>query len=372
MTNATLLVRFRRHAPGLACGTAGVAAAWAVHLLLPPVALLTAAVLLGVVVANLGLVPPATRPGLGFASRRLMRAGVVLLGLQVSLADIAGLGWRTVAVVLGIVMTTFFGTRWLGRRLGLSDHLALLVASGFAICGASAIAAVNGAVGHSREDDEDTVTAVALVALCGSMAIVVLPFAGHVLGMSPVTFGRWAGASVHDVGQVVATASIVGPAALAPAMAVKLIRVATLAPVAAGVGAAHRRRVRAARAAEPRAARAVVLQPVAANAPAAGSFRTAPSETHHPAGPGRRPPVLPAFVAGFTLLIIVRTTGRVPGAVLDLAQTGQNLLFAAALFALGTFVRVWGLLGSGRRALGLGFASWALIAVVSYLGVLAS
>lgn len=324
--------------PGLIAATAGVAAAWTVHLLLPPVALLTAAVLLGVIGANVGAVPGSARPGLGFAARRLMRAGVVLLGLQVSLTEIAGLGWRTVVVVLAIVATTFSGTRWLGRRLGLSDHLSLLVASGFAICGASAIAAVNGAIGHSREDDEDTVTAVALVALCGSLAIAVLPLAGHLLGMDPATFGRWAGASVHDVGQVVAAASLAGPAALAPAMAVKLIRVATLAPIAAAISATHRT--------------------------AATSARGTAT--------GKRPALLPAFVVGFLVLIALRTSGWVPGQVVEVAHTVQDLLFAAALFGLGSFVRVRTLLGTKRKALLLGFGSWALIAVVSYVCLVGS
>lgn len=321
----------RRYGPGLGVAALGVVGALIVHRLVGSVAMLTAAVALGVVAANTGILPGVAKAGLGFAGKRLMRVGVVLLGLQVSLSEIFALGWATVAMVLATVAATFFGTQWLGRRMGLSPRLSLLVATGFSICGASAVAAVNGALGSTDEkDDRDTVIAVALVTLCGSLAIVLLPPIGHLLGLAPADFGRWAGASVHDVGQVVATASVAGPAALAPAVAVKLIRVATLAPIVSGVALRQRRT----------------------------------------GVDGKRPPLLPLFVAGFLVMIAVRTAGWLPPGVLSGAKTVQDIAFAAALFGLGSAVRLRDLARTGRKALLLGLASWFLIAAVSYAGIL--
>ena len=326
--------RGRELGPGLAACTAGLLAAWGVHRLVGAIPLLTAALLLGIIAVNAGILPELTRAGSRFAASTLMRAGVVLLGLQVALTDIAGLGWQTIVMTVFVLLATLFGTRWLGRRMGLSARTSLLVASGFAICGASAVAAVDSVLGDDRDGgrERDAATAVALVTLCGTLAIVVMPVAGHLLGLTAYDQGRWVGASVHDVGQVVATATVAGPAALVPAVAVKLVRVAMLAPVTTAIALRVRR-----------------AEPVTG---------------------ARRPPVLPVFLVAFLAMVALRSTGELPQAVLDGASALKDLLFAAALFGLGSAVRLGPLIRTGRRALLLGLTSWVLIAGVSYAGVL--
>jgi uncharacterized integral membrane protein (TIGR00698 family) len=316
--------------PGLAVTAVGVALAWEVDRLLPTVATLTAAVVLGVVASNLRLLPRAARPGLDLAGKRLMRLGIVLLGLKLALGEVLALGWQTLLVVVAVVAATFFGTRWLGTRVGLPGDQALLIATGFSICGASAVAAMNGV---TDSDEDDVVTAVALVTLCGSLAIVVLPLLHHPLGLTDLQFGRWAGASVHDVGQVVAVAQTAGPAALAQAVVVKLMRVALLAPIVAGTAVARRRRSAA------------------------------------PAG-ARRPPIVPLFVLGFLAMVALRSTGVVPLSLVNNVESLDNLLLAAALFGLGSAVDVRRLVRTGGRALLVGLASWLMIAGVAYAGVL--
>jgi uncharacterized integral membrane protein (TIGR00698 family) len=322
--------------PGLSITAAAVAIAWAVNVFEPTVSPLTCAVLLGAVVANLRLLPRGARPGLGFAGKRLMRLGIVLLGLKLALADVAALGWQTLLVTVAVVLLTFLGTQWLGRRMGLPGDQPLLVATGFSICGASAVAAMN-SVTDSEEDD--VITSVALVTLCGTLAIALLPLLQHPLGLGDVPFGRWVGASVHDVGQVVATAQTAGPTALGQAVVVKMMRIAMLAPLVASVALARRRR--------PAAARGGTAQ-------AAGA---------------RRPPLVPLFVLGFLAMVAVRSTGILDTAQVNLSQDAANLLMAAGLFALGTGVDVRRLARTGGRAVALGLASWLLIAAVAYAGV---
>ncbi|MBT2383801.1 putative sulfate exporter family transporter [Streptomyces sp. ISL-11] len=326
--------------PGLAMAAVGVAVAWAVHLLVPAVPMLTAAVVLGIAAAHTpgvrARVRGAGRPGLTLAGKRLMRIGIVLLGLKLGLDDVLGLGWATVAMVAGVVAATFFGTLWLGRRLGLRGDQPLLIATGYSICGASAIGAVSEVSGS---DEEDVATSVALVTLCGTLAIAVLPLLHHPLGLDDAQFGRWVGAGVHDVGQVVATAQTAGPAALTDAVLVKLMRVAMLAPLVAAVALS----VRARRA-------------------ASGAPSGAPS--------GKRPALVPLFVLGFLAMVAVRTTGQVPSGVLDVAQHAQELLLAAALFGLGSAVHLPTLTRTGGRVAALGLCSWVVIAGASYGGVL--
>ncbi|MEV6397681.1 putative sulfate exporter family transporter [Streptomyces sp. NPDC051907] len=329
-----------RRLPGLALAALGVAVAWAVHRLLPDVPMLTAAVVLGIVAAHLPrartLVRGAARPGLSYAGKRLMRIGIVLLGLKLSLDDVLGLGWATVAMVLGVVAATFLGTWWLGRRMGLPGDQPLLIASGYAICGASAIGAVSEA---ADSDERDAATSVALVTLCGTLAIAVLPLLQGPLGLSDAEFGRWVGASVHDVGQVVATAQTAGPNALGEAVLVKLMRVAMLAPLVAAVALSVRGRRRAR---------------------AAGG----------PQGGRQRLPIVPLFVVGFLAMVVLRSTGLLPAAAIDGAQHAQELLLAAALFGLGSAVDLPSLTRTGGRVAALGLCAWGVVAGVSYAGVL--
>ncbi|MCX5213914.1 putative sulfate exporter family transporter [Kitasatospora sp. NBC_00240] len=349
----------RGDAPGLLLACLGVAAALGVHQLVPAVPKLTAAVALGIAAAHLpGLRPfvrGAARPGLSTAGRRLMRLGIVLLGLALGADDVLGLGWATVGMVLAVVALTFTGTWWLGRRLGLPGDQSLLVATGYSICGASAIGAVGQAAGS---EEEDIAASVALVTLCGTLAIAVLPLLHQPLGLDDGGFGRWVGASVHDVGQVVATAQSGGPVALREAVLVKLMRVVLLAPLVAGVGLAARRPRRTAGTAK------------GTEATEGTGTAGAPGSSGGRSGAGTRPPVVPLFVAGFLLMIALRSTGAVPAGALTLAQDARELLLAAALFGLGSAVHLPTMMRTGGRIAALGLASWVMIAGVSYAGVL--
>ncbi|MFJ8621809.1 YeiH family protein [Kitasatospora sp. NPDC093550] len=357
----------RGDAPGLLLAALGVAAALGVHAVVPAVPKLTAAVVLGMAAAHLpGLRPVVrgvARPGLSTAGKRLMRIGIVLLGLKLSLDDVLGLGWATVAMVLTVVAATFAGTLWLGRRLGLPGDQPLLVATGYSICGASAIGAVSQAAGS---EEEDVAASVALVTLCGTLAIAVLPLLQHPLGLGEVEFGRWVGASVHDVGQVVATAQTGGPGALREAVLVKLMRVVLLAPLVAGVAVVVRRNLRAARAAAAVGAGGAPVGP-SAGAPGGSGGDTAAEES---VKTGSRPPIVPLFVAGFLAMIVLRTTGVLPERTLGLAGDAQELLLAAALFGLGSAVHLPTMARTGGRIALLGLGSWVVVAGVSYAGVL--
>ena len=322
--------------PGLLAVAAATAVAFGVSRLLPAVNPSTVAVALGALAANLGLHRPALHVGTHIASHRLLRIAVVLLGLQLGLTQLLHLGLGGAAVVVVTVAVTFTGTRLLGRLLGVPPARSLLIATGFSICGASAVAAMEEVAGG---DDDDTAVAVALVTLCGSLAILLLPLLRAPLGLDPVGFGSWVGASVHDVGQTVATANRV-PGALTSAVVVKLSRVVLLAPLVAGVGLSRRRTVTS-----------------TTSGPASGTSS------------GRRPPLLPLFVAGFLGAIALASTGLLPGPVLDVAKTLQGVLLAAALFGLGTGIHLPTLRRTGGRALLLGLLSWLLVAVVAYIGV---
>lgn len=313
--------------PGLALVAAGVAVAMVVTWLLPSVSALTAAVLLGAVVANVVRLPQSLSPGIKLAGRRLLRVGIVLLGLKLVVRDVLALGYEVLALAIVAVVVTFVVTRWLGRMLGVGEGLSLLIATGFSICGASAVAAMNGV---REQDEQDVARALGLVTLFGTAAMFSLPALHPLTGLSPAAYGVWAGGSVHEVAQVVAAAGPVA-GALAIAVAVKLTRVVLLAPMLAAVSVAERRRFPAA---------------------------------------GKRPPIVPLFVVGFLVAAAVRGTEVLPQVVLSTAAFVDNLLLAAGMFALGTAVNLRSLVRSGLPALTLGLLSTIVISVVALTGAL--
>ena len=256
---------------------------------------LLVALVIGVVAAN---TPGVSRHVVGTAPRLdrfLLRSGIVLLGLKVAVTDILALGAPGIAVVLATVVTTYAATQVVGRLLGLERELVTLVAAGFSICGAAAIAAVESSV---RARPKDVALAVALVTVFGTVMIGAIPALGHLLGLTDEQTAIWAGASIHEVAQVLAAASLIGAGGatvLATATTVKLARVSLLAPV----------------------------QVVSA--------RMCRSE-----GTTRRGPLVPLFLVGFLLAVALRTTGVLPQGVLDVAGSVTTLLLSAAMFGLGT------------------------------------
>ena len=331
--------------PGLLLCAVGAAAASVVPLVAPGIPWLTAAVVLGIVA---GQVPAVTRrldsnfaPGIGFASKTLMRAGIVLLGLKLGLGDIADLGLPAILAIVLLVVVAFFATWGLGRMLRLPGPEPVLIAAGFSICGASAIGAMGSATGATLKQQATPVT---LVTLCGTLAIAVLPALRAPLGLSTVEFGHWVGAGVHDVGQVVATAQAAGAGALAIAIVVKLTRVVMLAPMVAIASAIVRKRFDAAE--QPSEQRSEELGETQRDMP-------------------RRPPLVPLFIIGFVAAVLVTTMVDLPTPVLQVADAMQTALLALALFALGTGIHIRSLLRTGWRALIVGLASWALIAVLA-------
>jgi uncharacterized integral membrane protein (TIGR00698 family) len=309
--------------PGLLLAAAGAAAGFGIHALLPWFPWLTASLVLGVAA---GVIPPlrpnldgALKPGLTVASRRLLRLGIVVLGLQLSLRNILALGWLTIVAIVVVVGLSFLITWLIARAFRLEGDQPVLFAAGFSICGVSAVGAMSAARGT---DPKDTGTPIALVTLYGTAAIVVLPALAPLLGLDHVQFGHWVGASVHDVGQVVATAQTLGTVALAAAVVVKLTRVLMLAPMVAITSLLTRRRG---------------------------------TET------GVRPPIVPLFIVGFLALVLVRTFVPLPSEVLSIAVILQSILLSMALFGIGASLRLEQLARSGVRALGAGLVSWVVL-----------
>ena len=191
------------------------------------------AILIGIAFHNLVGTPARAKAGVTFSLRRILRLAIILLGLQLTAAQVAEVGPKGVGVIIVTLLATFAFTKWLGAILGVDRKLAELIAAGTSICGASAVIATNTV---TNAHDEDVAYAVACVTVFGSIAMFAYPLLPGLLQLSPHAYGLWAGASIHEIAQVVAAAFQDGKAAGDFGTIAKLSRVMMLAPVVIGLG----------------------------------------------------------------------------------------------------------------------------------------
>lgn len=288
------------------------------------------ALVIGVAVGTVSAVRPTMLPGAKVAARSLLRVGVALLGTRLTLGAVvdggaAALVGAAVIVTLGLVLGT-----WLARRLDLPDRLGVLIAAGMAICGNSAILALSPII---RAEDRETTYAVSTITVFGLIGVLLLPVLGRAMGLTDDVFGTWAGLSVNDTAQVVATGYAYSAPAGDTATIVKLTRNLAIAPVLLG---------------------AALLVPGARTT----STRLAVVRA------------VPWFVVGFVVFAALRSLGvldiPVPwgGTLADAMSTAATWLILMALAGVGASADLRAVLGIGARPFVLGVVLWVVIVVV--------
>lgn len=223
--------RLREFLPGLLlCGTASLAAAWlSEHYGFP---LILLGLLIGLALSFVSE-DERTAPGLDFASKQFLRLGIVVLGLQVTFAQVMMLGLLPF-LGLALVMAVAFGTGVVAAKaLGQGREAGILAGGATAICGASAALALYGVIGKERLDQARFSVTLVGVALASAIAMSIYPLLASLLELTDTQAGFLIGASVHDVAQAIGGAFSFSDEAGASATIVKLARVAMLAPVVA-------------------------------------------------------------------------------------------------------------------------------------------
>lgn len=276
--------------------------------------------------------PALVVPGVRLAAGPLLRAAVVLLGLQLTLADLLSLGLAGLAVTVTALLATFALTLWLGRRLGVAPELARLIAAGTSICGASAVAATRSVTGAGAGD---TAYAVACVTLFGTLAMVLMPLVPPLAGLDAAGYGLFVGASVHEVAQVAGAGFRHSAEAGEAAMVAKLSRVLLLAPMVLVLAAWCRR------------------------------GRTGDNTG---GGTAARLPV-PWFVFGFLAMVLVASSVELPDPVRTGAGEATTFLMTMALAGLGLSTDLREIRARGARPLLLAAIAALFIAALSLLMV---
>ncbi len=172
--------------------------------------------------------------GLEFASKKLLKLAIILLGASLNIATIISVGQTSLIVMLFTLFTCFVSAFFLGRLFGLDWKLTSLISSGAAICGGSAIVSVAPVI---KAEDRDVAYALSVIFLFDMLMIVLLPAMGRTLGLTDSGYGLWAGTAVHDTSSVVAAGYALGEAAGDFATMVKLTRTLFIIPVVVGYSA---------------------------------------------------------------------------------------------------------------------------------------
>jgi len=290
------------------------------------------AIVLGLLLGNTAYPRVALRShaGVELARQRLLRLGIVLFGLRLSVQDIAAVGLAAV-VVDAVMLAGTFCLAWLaGRRLfGLDRDTVILIGAGSAICGAAAVMATEPLL---KARPERLAVAVATVVAFGTLAMVLYPLlyqwnaqVGWV-ALAPQAYGVYVGSTVHEVAQAVVAGAAVSSEAANVAVIAKMVRVMMLAPF-------------------------LLLLSWGLRRPAAAS----------PAG--RTRVTIPWFAIGFLLVVAFNSTPFVPHALVPPALLLDEWLLAVAMFALGLTTHVSAIRQAGMRPMALAglLAAWLLV-----------
>ena len=285
------------------------------------------ALLCGIFLANIGLESSWAKPSLSFASSQLLKIGVALIGFRLTFSEILEIGSLSgVLVIISVVFISFFLIKWMAEKASVSKPLTILLAAGFPICGISAIAAVKPLSGA---DDEETGYAVGLITIFGSISILFFSILHLIFDIEINTLGWWIGLSVHDTSQVVAAASAISESSLDSAMVVKMGRILLLAPMLLMISLMKQQGIHS--------------------------------------GQQQRFPI-PIFIIGFVVAAAIGSANIFSKGFLDSIDAVRTFLITAAMFGLGSGIRLKSIKELGAKPLRVGFIAWITVLFLAGVG----
>ncbi|MGN6251097.1 MAG: YeiH family protein [Marmoricola sp.] len=321
-----------RSLPGLLVAAALAVAAEAVGGRLPLLGGPVAGIVIGVVLSPFARRRGSLGAGTRVAGRHVLQVAVVLLGAQLSLAEVAAVGVSSLPVMVGTLAACLLTAHVVGRWWGIEADLRTLIGVGTGICGASAIAAVTPVI---RARSTTVAYAIATIFCFNIAAVLLFPLLGHLLGLSQDAFGLFAGTAVNDTSSVVAAASAYGPEAADHAIVVKLTRTLMIIPICIALSALTQRRL----------------------------SRTDGQVARRP----RVTRLVPWFLVGFLIAAGVNSAGVVSPDAHDVVARTAVYLITVALVAIGLSTDFAAIRRTGPRPLLLGAVLWVVVTLTSLL-----
>lgn len=320
---------FGNRAPGLLLAAAIALAAQGLGRLAPLVGGPVFGIVLGILVRNLFAPSGQFTPGIQFAGKQILQWSIIALGFGLSLDQVARTGLESLSVTLVTITVAFLAAWGLGRALKVHDKLKILIGVGTAICGGSAIAAVTPIL---KPDEHDTAFAISTIFLFNLVAVLLFPLLGHLLHLSDLGFGLWAGTAINDTSSVVAAGYSFSKEAGDYATIVKLTRATLIIPICLAL-----------------------------------AFAVAWREKKQGASDFSLKKIFPWFILWFLVASAVRTAGLVPAAIQPAIHMAAEFLIVVALTAIGLSANLRRMASTGARPILLGLGVWAAVSISSLL-----
>ncbi len=248
--------------------------------------------------------------GIAFASRRVLRLGIALLGVRMTTGDVVSLGWPIVILVICGVLSAIVVGWLIGRLCRLPNDHSVLSAGAVAICGASAALAIASILPDHEDHERNTILTVVSVTALSTIAMVFYPILVTTIGFDNATAGVFLGATIHDVAQVVGAGYMISDQTGEISTLVKLMRIACLVPVVVVISLVFRRR---------KAKQAI------------------------------KQPILPLFLVAFIVLVIVNSSGFISVTVRSYLTLASSWCLLTAVAALGVKTSLKALFEVGLR-----------------------
>ncbi|MCV0425013.1 MAG: YeiH family protein [Roseibium sp.] len=271
-----------------------------------------------------------TSDGIAFAARTLLRVGVALLGVRISVEMVQALGLPFLLLVIVGVLATIGFSLLIGRLFGRDRLFSFLSGGAVAICGASAAMAIGSILPKRDHAERDLAFTVITVTVLSTLAMIVYPILTSNLGLNVDETGVFLGGTIHDVAQVVGAGFSISEETGDLSTLVKLIRVTMLAPIVLVAALILRK------GAEPGAA---------------------------------RPPIMPAFVVAFLVLAAFNSVGLIPEMVKDMAGQVSRWALLAAIAAVGMKTSIPKLLEVGGPAIWMVVTQTVFLALFVLAGI---
>lgn len=319
--------RGRELFPGvLACAVVAAAATFLSQHYGAPVMLF--ALILGMAMNFLSGAGPC-KSGIEFAARHVLRWGVALLGLRITAAQVAALGWEPVLIVAVSLVLTIAMSMAAARLMGFDILLGLLSGGATAICGASAALALSAALPPHPFKERITLFTVVGVSALSTFTMILYPMLARALGLDDAAAGIFLGVTIHDVAQVVGAGYGMSQPVGDTATLVKLMRVACLLPV-------------------------ILFAVVYTRATGVATGEA-------------RPPLLPWFVVGFTALMAINSTGWLPAAVSGAGSGLSGWFLVASMAGIGMKTQLRELIVVGLKPVLLMLGETIFLAVLALM-----
>ena len=303
--------------------------------------------------------PIALNEGIQYTSKKLLQYSIVLLGFEMNLFNVIRVGTQSLFIMLFTLSTAFIIAYLVGKALRLQGKMTILIGVGTSICGGSAIAATAPVI---QAEDEDVAHAISTIFLFNIVAVFIFPALGHLLKMSDIGFGMWAGTAINDTSSVVAagaawSASAGNNTALALATIVKLTRTLMIVPITLVLALYMTKKNQ----------NEACSSTLHSDSSDSSAFSESSFKNQNAKSSFSIAKVFPWFVLYFVVAAIINTFSGIPLSVSHNLVSLGKFIIVMAMVAIGLNTHLSKLIKNGFKPIFLGLCCWFSVAIVSLL-----